>query len=151
MMTKKYWFLLFSTLLLLTACGGGGSSSGSSGGTPAGNLAGIYNGTVTLTADTSLSGSVTATDTLTIRIDPNGRVTVIDREGETAQGALSGNSFTVNALDRIEAGGTVFCETTTILRGTVSGNRITGTVSGQVCLDLLEQETNVRGTFEATK
>lgn len=138
--------LLLLTILLLAACGGGGSSSSGGGsGKPLNEFAGTYQGTFTAKAMSS-----TVTDSITIKINGNGQITLIDSEGGTATSSLSGNTFSISVREEVEALGVVFCEAISFFNGKVVGNKISGTISGEICFAQLF-DTDVSGTFSALK
>ena len=113
----RRYFLVVFTAAFLAACGGGGSSSGGGGGTPAGNLAGLYQGTVTLTI---AGGGQRATNTFNVsaRIAPNGTITDPNTPGFSTQ--LAGNRFAVTLPPSILAPPGVSCSGTYTILGVIS-------------------------------
>lgn len=142
-------FATFATLavLLLAACGGGSSSGGgggasvadtggatgsnpgntSSGGTP--SYAGSYGGFATSTMSAPGMSPQTVTGTILFVIDAQGNVTSDPGTDFSGTGTLNGNSFTVSIPASFANQPGVNCTGSVVLQGTISGNKINGTVS----------------------
>jgi hypothetical protein len=131
-MFKLARIVLLSGSVMVSACGGG-SSSGGGGGGPT-QFAGTYNGTETLTI-TFLGESKTGSAPITITIGNDGTVTVVDEAGIAHRGSLNNASFTANGseegLTDPELPG-VTCDAAQTYTGTVDGDTITGTTSGNL-------------------
>ena len=118
--------LAFSSVAL---GGGGGSSTGSGGG--GSGVGGVYSGTETLTLSAAgIAPQQLGTFPITIVIS-NGRVTLTDSEDVSGSAPLSadGNNFRV-ALNFTVDFNSGRCNFSDVYSGTISGNRITGTISG---------------------
>ncbi len=134
---------------MLTACGGGSSSSG--GGTAV-STAGTYNGSETFTVTIPGVLTETGSGSITITIDAAGNVTLVDEDGVTFTGSLSGNRFTAQGPAQIVEEG-ITCNGPAAYEGTVSGNQITGTESASVTCTRggVSVAVNASGTFNATR
>lgn len=150
---------------VLAACGGGSSSgggtsetgevagdaagSGSGGGT--GNaFAGTYNGFAKATLSAKGLPPENISGTIQIVIDDKGNVTSDPGISESGTGKLKGNSFTATVPgNRFNQPG-VTCSGSMLVKGTISGNTIIGTLSGNAltCNGILIQ---VQGTYSATR
>ncbi len=158
-----------TTGLLLTvalvACGGG-SSSGSGGrtgetgevggdaagggGSPANAFAGTYNGFATATLSAKGVPPEHISGSIQIVIDDKGNVTSDPGISQSGTGKLKGNAFTVTVPGaRFNEPG-VKCQGSMLIKGTISGNTITGTLAGNglTCNGVLIQ---VSGTYSATR
>jgi len=143
-LTKRIGIVL-SLLLFLSACGGGDSSDG--GGV---DFSGRYigPGTLTLSADGESESTTFAAEVI---IEGNS-VTVNRSKTQTtiATGTVSGDSFTAKVPASALAEFGPDCDGSVALTGTISGNMVSGTISGgQILCNGLE--VTVTGTIQATK
>ncbi len=138
-MRKAALFVVF--VVTLAACGGGSSSA-------AGTYRGTENFTFTIPGVLTDSGS----ESITVTIDAAGNVTVVDEAGFTFTGSLSGNQLTAQGTGQISEDG-VTCSGPVTYEGTVSGDRVSGNVSGNAtCSDgNVNVSVNGNGTFTATR
>lgn len=132
---------------LLAACGGSGGSS--SGGGSSTTVAGSYSGTVRAT----VSGggmSIPTVGSIDLMIHEDG--TVISDPGTQfpGRGSVSGNRLALNvgANSFNEPG--LSCRGSIRLEGTISGDRISGTVSG-VAISCNGVPIGVSGSFNASR
>ncbi|NOZ10417.1 MAG: hypothetical protein GXP09_05195 [Gammaproteobacteria bacterium] len=157
-----YPFLL---VVFLTACSsdngstssGGGTAPPTSsappvpeGGTPDNNtpstnqFAGTYSGTVKYTVS-GLGISTSDTDSFTVTIDENGKVSV----NGTYAGKLSSNSFSISETGTETVSG-VTCSGTISVNGSISGSTISGAFP-PTTLDCGGLPLEFSGSFSATK
>lgn len=141
------WMAGIGLALMLIGCGGGSSSSGagtgpgetgpapgspapSSGGTAGNRFAGTYNGFATVTLSAPGVPAETITGTIQIVVDAQGNVVSDPGSGASGTGRLNGNSFTVTVPGaRFNQAG-VACGGSMLVRGTISGDTIDGTIAG---------------------
>ena len=141
----------------LAACSEEEGISSSSGGTSAGDggansaqYAGTYRGTtdVAYTGD-GVDGEDSLPTTLVINTDGTVLLTI---DGESVGGVISGNQVEVAfTITKSEDG--VNCKGDALVRGTVSGNSLTGPVSGDAeCkLLLIKRNATLTGSISASK
>lgn len=150
--------LLICTLALgLVACSeeegisasGGGTITGD-GGSASSQYAGTYRGTtdVTYTGD-DINGSDSLPTTLVINSDGTVILTI---DGESVRGVISGNQVEV-AFTITETDDGITCTGDALVRATVSGNTVSGPVSGDaVCkLAVLKRSATLTGRINARK
>jgi hypothetical protein len=146
-------FILCVVTLTVAACGGGSSGSGSGGGGGSSSSDGVYNGTEIYTL--SVPGVISQTNTfpITIKIS-GGKVTLTDVDGisGTAPTSADGKSFLV-ALKSTVPVGNVSCRVDDVYSGTISGAKITGTISGSTPCSGggVAFRVTTSGTFSATQ
>lgn len=141
---------------ILAACGGGnepgevaGDSAGGDG-SPGNPFAGTYNGFATATLSAKGLPPENISGTIQFVIDNKGNVTSDPGIPQSGTGKLKGNSFTVTVPGaRFNEPGIV-CQGSMLIKGTISGNTITGTLAGNglACNGVLIQ---VEGTYSATR
>lgn len=142
---KKLLVLLFS--LGLTACGGGGSGGGS-GGSP---FDGNYNGVATVVF--SAPGIPNSTELITTNFTISG-TTIAITDGEiSGTGTLNPDgSFSIpfSGIDTLDG---ITCQLNLTFTGTVSGNTVTGNVSGSApCSGFgISVTVAIQGSFSANR
>ena len=109
-----------TSITLLIACGGGGASGG------AGQFAGTYTGTETLTLSGGGVSAPVGTFPLLIVI---ASVTITDVDGIEYAGELAGNTFSASGVVPISPGGGITCQPATVTyAGSIAGVQITGNI-----------------------
>jgi len=163
--------------LFLTACGGGGdtSSSGGSGtsvsaapaatesaaateaagpGNSSGSVSSGPDGTYTgqLTATLSGEGILPITDSTDLSIVISGSKATATAEGRSYEGNVDGDSFEVEIPINEDSKGIV-CTGNPVLYGKISGNTVSGTLSGEgdCSSETKNVPVSVTGEFLATK
>jgi hypothetical protein len=159
----KHATLALVTLFFITACGGG-SSSDSGGGsstqaetgsstesTSSGSQSAptTYTGSVSVVLTAQGFPPVPAESPLTVVIE--GDTVTLTVEGESVTTTLNGNAFTA-PIPVPEGGSVISCTGTAVADGTVSGNTVSGTVSGSGSCSDGSQEipVSLSGSFNAT-
>ena len=141
-----------AALLVANSGGGGGDDDGDSSGdetNSANNAMGTYDGNVTVCFTTT--GGVVNCDTraATIVVDANGKVLSQNiQPGSSLVSSLSGSDFTLTAEIPADAEGG---EGEIFFSGTVSGNRIVGSVSGSRSGADGSTQGTYSGAFTTTK
>ena len=132
-----------SLLLAISACGGGGSSSGGSNA-----FSGVYEGGGDVTFTVGSTSEVNFTSARIV-IANNGDVQASDGSGDfTTTGRLNGNRFTTSGNLSFNEDG-VNCNINMTYTGTVTDQRVTGTVSGDGTCNGLAASN--RGNYEAAR
>lgn len=145
----------------LAACDGSSSSGGGTTNTDPGStfpspdttsVAGTYLGSETVTF--TIPGELTETrsGTITVTIEASGNVTLVDEEGVTFTGPLSGDRFTAQGTAQFVEQG-ISCSGTATYVGTVFGDRVSGSSSGSGTCARGNVSLNISasGIFTATK
>lgn len=118
-------FFCLTAFIFVTSCGGGSDSSSSGAGFS--SVATTYQGTgsVTLTAD----GFPPISDTFNVTIVIDGSTVTATVDGQSATATLNGDSFSISILIS-ETKDDWSCNGTANVNGTLSGNTISGSISG---------------------
>ena len=135
---------LIGLAVFLTACGGGDTSSG--GGA---SFAGTYSGPWRVTVRGG-GGSFTGTGTIVVVINPNNSVVLDPNTPVPGRGTISGNMITASYPGAFANSPGITCTGAVAVRGTVSGNTISGTI-GPSTITCNGIPFTIQGTFTATK
>ena len=137
--------------IFMSACGGGGSSDGGGGG--ANPYTGTYIGTVTATFSAPGVPSMTESFAITVEINADGTVRIIDEEGTFSTGNMNGNSFSITDFVT-STENDVSCSGTQTFSGTVEGATISGQITASFSCTKGSQgpvHISVSGTLSASK
>ncbi len=133
----------------LAACGGGSGGSSSSGGGGVGSFAGSYLGTANVTVAGG-GGSERVVGSIEFIIRPDGTVVSDPGTDFSGNGSVQGDRFVLNiAASSFNEPG-VSCLGSFRIEGTISGNRITGTIRGS-SISCNGVSFTVTGSFTATR